>query len=217
MPPITDSATVRSDLVRALRLDLVGPGTGDEALAHEVLSQAPSRWYLTGFLVPLGAPEQQRAEVAADDELDTIDEAGGSDDAVTPEPGPARRAFLPSSMGLSVLVGTDVEVLDVVVRWGDYRRESGVQVAAVIRAVLEPLPPLRVLARLAMLSRLMPCLRSRAGRRQERCRNGRGPSDSRESARFHSQLRSRAQVALDIPRSDAPCRPIGTQDGHPGQ
>jgi len=96
MPPVTDSATVRSDLVRALRLDLVGPGTGDEALAHEVLSQAPSRLYLTGLLVPLGAPEQQRSEVAADDELDTIDEAGGSDDAVTPEPGPARRAFLPS-------------------------------------------------------------------------------------------------------------------------
>jgi hypothetical protein len=129
MPPITDSATVRSDMVRALRLDLVGPGTGDEALAQEVLSQAPSRWYLTGFLVPLGAPEQQRSEVAADDELDTIDEAGGSDDAVTPEPGPARRAFLPSSMGLSVLVGPDVEVLDVVVRWGDYRREGGAEVA----------------------------------------------------------------------------------------
>jgi hypothetical protein len=42
MPPITDSATVRSDLVRALRLDLVGPGTGDEAHAREALSQAPS-------------------------------------------------------------------------------------------------------------------------------------------------------------------------------
>jgi hypothetical protein len=118
MPPITDSATVRSDMVRALRLDLVGPGTGDEAHAQEGLPQAPSRWYLTGFLVPLGAPEQQRAEIAADDELDTIDEAGGSDDAVTPEPGPARRAFLPSSMGLSVLGGPDVDVLDVVVSLG---------------------------------------------------------------------------------------------------
>jgi hypothetical protein len=128
MPPITDSATVRSDMVRALRLDLVGPGTGAEAHAHEGLPQAPSRWYLTGFLVPLGAPEQQRSEVATDDELDTIDEAGGSDDAVTPEPGPARRAFLPSSMGLSVLVGPDVDVLDVVVRWGDYRREGGTEV-----------------------------------------------------------------------------------------
>jgi hypothetical protein len=26
-----------------------GPGTGDEAHAHEGLPQAPSRWHLTGF------------------------------------------------------------------------------------------------------------------------------------------------------------------------
>jgi hypothetical protein len=53
------SAQVRSKLVEALRLDLVGPGVnlGD---AQEALSQAPSRWYLTGFLVPLGAKPEQR-------------------------------------------------------------------------------------------------------------------------------------------------------------
>jgi hypothetical protein len=45
---------VRSQLVDALRLDLVGPdaarglGTPDE-----ILAQPPSRWYLTGFLAPL--------------------------------------------------------------------------------------------------------------------------------------------------------------------
>ncbi len=43
---------IRSQLVDALRLDLVGPGY-DSELASEVLPQAPSRWYLTGFLVPL--------------------------------------------------------------------------------------------------------------------------------------------------------------------
>jgi hypothetical protein len=40
---------VRSQLVDALRLDLVGPENGTE-LEAEVLPQAPSRWYLTGFL-----------------------------------------------------------------------------------------------------------------------------------------------------------------------
>jgi hypothetical protein len=45
---------VRTELVNALQLDLVGPGD-DLGFSVEVLSQAPSRWYLTGFLVPLGA------------------------------------------------------------------------------------------------------------------------------------------------------------------
>ena len=34
----------------------------------------------------------------------------------------AKKGFFPSSMGLSFLVGADVDSLEVVVRWGDYRR-----------------------------------------------------------------------------------------------
>jgi hypothetical protein len=45
---------MRQYLVDALRLDLIGPDNGT-ALENEVLPQAPSRWYLTGFLVPLEA------------------------------------------------------------------------------------------------------------------------------------------------------------------
>ena len=52
---------VRSELVEALRLDLVGPENGSD-LEAEILSQAPSRWYLTGFLVPLEASESQRGD-----------------------------------------------------------------------------------------------------------------------------------------------------------
>ncbi len=50
------SADVRHELVSALQLDLVGPraGLGDVA---ETLPQNPSRWYLTGFLVPFDAGE----------------------------------------------------------------------------------------------------------------------------------------------------------------
>lgn len=48
------SADVRIQLVSALETDLIGPGKGS-ALESEVLPQAPSRWYLTGFLVPLDA------------------------------------------------------------------------------------------------------------------------------------------------------------------
>ena len=55
---------VRSKLVDALGLDLIGPDRGSEHAA-EVLPQAPSRWYLTGFLVPLDAAEVQQADETA--------------------------------------------------------------------------------------------------------------------------------------------------------
>ena len=47
-------------------------------------------------------------------------DAGGDDDAA-PEPAAARRAFFPSSMGLSLLVPRDAKELRVTVRWGDYQ------------------------------------------------------------------------------------------------
>ena len=55
---------VRQNLVDALRLDLVGPQAGS-ALRDEILPQSPSRWYLTGFLVPSEANEQQRRDETA--------------------------------------------------------------------------------------------------------------------------------------------------------
>ena len=60
--PPTNSVSVRRYLCDALRIDLVGPRPGDAALQHERLPQAPSRWYLTGFLAPGDAPEEQLAQ-----------------------------------------------------------------------------------------------------------------------------------------------------------
>ncbi len=60
------SVTVRAELCEALRLDLVGPGN-DHAFAKELLPEAPSRWYLTGFLVLRYAPEDQRVGARARD------------------------------------------------------------------------------------------------------------------------------------------------------
>ena len=114
---------VRRQLVDALRLDLVGPDNGTD-LETEILLQAPSRWYLTGFLVPLEAGKAQKSDETADDDLDSP--AGGgdaSDDDTTPEPPAARRAFFPSSIGLSLLVTKQTRQLRVEVNWGDYRGE----------------------------------------------------------------------------------------------
>lgn len=117
------SVQIRERLVDALKLDLVGPGVqlGDAA---EVLPQSPSRWYLTGFLAPLDAKPEQRSEADADDDLDAAGETGLDDD-VAPEPAAAaKQRYLPSSIGLSILLPSEASELSVEVRWGDYRREG---------------------------------------------------------------------------------------------
>src|SRR5271157_2416443 len=109
--------------MQALRLDLIGPENGTE-LGSEVLPQAPSRWYLTGFLVPLEAAEAQKSDETAADEIDSGGGAGDSgDDDATPEPAAARRAFFPSSIGLSLLVSRATRRVKLEVSWGDYRAE----------------------------------------------------------------------------------------------
>ena len=115
------SVDVRQSLVEAIEFDLIGPGAGHE-LSQERLPayEAPSNWYLTGFLIPSGTPP----ELSRDNEQ----EDGGPDE--TPErPGlaeestegrlAAKKLFFPSSMGLSFLTTADSR-LDVTVRWGDY-------------------------------------------------------------------------------------------------
>ena len=73
------STDVRSQLIDALRLDLVGP-MGSWGNPTETLPQAPSRWYLTGFLVPTEADESQRVDPTSNDELDQAAEPAGVDD-----------------------------------------------------------------------------------------------------------------------------------------
>jgi hypothetical protein len=116
------SKEIRENLISALNLDLVGPSKG-HALEAEVLPQSPSRWYLTGFLAPLDAGENQRADDAPDETLDELGDSKGTDDAAPPEPPSAKRAFFPSSMGMSVLVSAEARELEVAALWGDYRRD----------------------------------------------------------------------------------------------
>ena len=130
------SSEVRDKLVEALVLDLIGP-IHDPARATERLDQSPSRWYLTGFLVPRDRSSKDLpAETDEDDENDDL--FGSEDDPIDEPTGEAvveddadksattmtgKRQILPSSMGLSVLVPSESKALDVVVRWGDYHPE----------------------------------------------------------------------------------------------
>ena len=131
------SAEVRQRLVDALILDLVGP-IADPSRAGERLEQGPSRWYLTGFLVP---NERASVDIPKEDDEDEEEDNDlfGSDDDPLDQPTAesvlvddsdknaavvtSKRNFLPSSMGLSVLVPKGTTELKATVRWGDYHPE----------------------------------------------------------------------------------------------
>src|SRR6516165_9101488 len=96
------SAEIREMLASELRLDLIGPSHRDTTLVNEVLPDPPSRWYLTGFLVPVDTPSRRKAR-DPQEEMDTA-EQGGADDDETPDRSASRPRYMPSSMGLSLLI-----------------------------------------------------------------------------------------------------------------
>ena len=114
------SAQVRTQLVKALQLDLIGPTPDDLERAQEILRQAPTKWYLTGFLAPFGSAIEVRSDEIGDEELD--EQAGNirSEDNAAPEAAAARKSTFPSSMGLSFLISEQVLTLQAQVCWGDY-------------------------------------------------------------------------------------------------
>jgi hypothetical protein len=118
---VAKSFEIRDSLVDVLALDLIGPSPG-HPLERELLEQPPSRWYLTGFLVPTGASLEQRSDEGATEQPDLFEPRGGTDDAEVNEPPAARRVYMPSSLGVSVIVPASSKSLDVDVTWGDYRR-----------------------------------------------------------------------------------------------
>jgi hypothetical protein len=124
LAPILTSEEARARLVEALRLDLVGPWAG-HPLAEEKLFgwTYPSNWYLTGFLIPVATPPEKAADQDQEDDADTA-EPGGLPGESTEDRKPAKKAYFPSSLGLSFLVGAEAKSLSVTVQWGDYEQGS---------------------------------------------------------------------------------------------
>jgi hypothetical protein len=96
---MTTSAEIRTTLVDALNIDLVGPTPHDTDHAEEILRQAPSKWYLTGFLAPFGAPPDLRSDDDADDdlpeEITTSDPLAPEEDYPEEEQGKSKRKKKP--------------------------------------------------------------------------------------------------------------------------
>jgi len=115
---------VRRHLIDALHAELVGPY--DPQSRAEVLKSTPSRRYLTGFLAPpmveARAPGDQVEAVDGDDPLGRGSDRQ-SEDGDTPDPEPATRKVFPASVGMSVLLPAEAEVVTARVRWGEYRRD----------------------------------------------------------------------------------------------
>ncbi len=112
IPSIGTPRDARQALVDVLRYELLGPGAPDE-----ILDESPLSRYLVGMLAPLGtdvAPEEQE-DAAGPDEGEDL--AGAPE--LTP---PLSQALSPSSMGLSFLVGPNVDRLFATVSWGEYHR-----------------------------------------------------------------------------------------------
>lgn len=120
---ITDSRAARDLLVEALALDLIGPDN-DHSCARELLPESPYKWYLTGYLVPTDAPESQRFDPTSMEDIDQAAGKPGTDDDQPVDRSAGGKSFMPSSIGMSVLVGPDARMITLRAFWGDYEWES---------------------------------------------------------------------------------------------
>lgn len=131
---MTTSEAVRTQLIDILRRDLIGPHPDlDADLEREVLDEKPSRWYVGGFIVPsydgitpVKEDEDEAAENSGDEllSLETLDSSprGDEDDNEAADQ-PPRDRFLPSSVGLTVILPEEARQVTIRATWGDYRTE----------------------------------------------------------------------------------------------
>ena len=173
---------VRARLTHALRLDLIGPEP-DEPQAAEILVVPPSRWYLTGFLVPWTAPARRSATRTSPGRAGFRRSGGGTTTRTSPAI-PRRRHARATSRRRSASAcwcQPTPPRSRVTARWGDYpplerRRASPTSSGARAGSGLRP-------SRLRWRARPVP--KPNDGPRQRRTRDRR-----RRSVRVPSGLRT---------------------------
>jgi hypothetical protein len=111
---IPSSRDIRSELIQAVLLDLLGPVCGPE---EELDERNVRDRYLVGMLAP------KRQELSPE-EFDELAQGGvGSGEDGTPDfTAPPARTMFPSSFGMTFCVDIEAEALQITARWGQYIR-----------------------------------------------------------------------------------------------
>lgn len=110
----------RNTLVDTLRQELLGPADGES----EVIDQRASSRYLIGRLAPMNT----RIDQQEDEGFAALDGDGG-DDGDAGVDNPIANSMNPSSIGISFVVASMTEAVNVVFRWGEYKKIDGVSEA----------------------------------------------------------------------------------------
>lgn len=111
-------ARARQEIIDALKIDLMGPQSPDE-----ILDESPKSAYIVGVLGPQTQENRTETdfgdqEVDTDVEYDENDYTSGADD--DNEPVTVTHFALPSSIGISFYVQSELPSILVDVSWGDY-------------------------------------------------------------------------------------------------
>ncbi len=105
---------LRAELDQLMRQDLLGPAGGD----HEEIAEANVRGrYIVGLLAPKG-----QSILPDDEEPLAVDGAGDGQDGKADTAVPQTASMLPSSIGFTFSVTGETAVIQVIARWGQYRR-----------------------------------------------------------------------------------------------
>ncbi len=120
---MASSLEIRNDLAGILHVDLIGPDPGG-SYEKEALEIPPSRFYLSGFIVPHEADEDWKSAGDGQEEVDSVEGDGNGDDEAVKDKASARKVFFPSSIGLSVCVPAGTKTLELTATWGDYTHDT---------------------------------------------------------------------------------------------
>lgn len=108
-----NKVNVRAELIERMKLELVGPN-----MVHEELNESPTQRYLTGILWPFGS------EIEKEDDEESITEEDGEEGGLPDRTAPLMQAMKPSSIGISFVVNSSVDTLNVEVSWGRYEQKG---------------------------------------------------------------------------------------------
>lgn len=123
-------AKVREEILKAVRMDLIGPQS-----ENEELDEIPTNSYITGMLYPADT------EMSEDENYDTQsfetdfkedNDTGITVEDIDPDNDKPRGGFKKqSSLGVSCYVSSDVNILKVNIAWGKYEKESVKEMATI--------------------------------------------------------------------------------------